>query len=74
MLLIHGWGRDHSYLARNGSSSECHGDQSGRASDAPRQEYSVGVFADDVAWLVICSISRNRGGNIAPDSYVGAVT
>jgi hypothetical protein len=44
------------------------------ASDAPRQEYSVGVFADDVAWLVICSISRNRGGNIAPDSYVGAVT
>jgi pimeloyl-ACP methyl ester carboxylesterase len=78
MVLVHGWGCDHTALAAQAEFfSKSHRvvsvDLSGHGkSDAPDQEYTMAVFADDLAWL--CErlglikpimVGHSMGGNIA---------
>lgn len=59
LVLVHGWCCDHTYFAPQLEHFSGRGhavlalDLRGHGeSDAPEQEYSMRVFADDVAWLV----------------------
>jgi pimeloyl-ACP methyl ester carboxylesterase len=78
MLLLHGWGCDHTSLAPQAKFfSKTHRivsvDLRGHGgSDAPDQEYTMSVFADDLVWL--CEklelikpivIGHSMGGNVA---------
>ena len=78
MVLVHGWGCDHTALAAQAEFfSKSHRvvsvDLRGHGkSDAPDQDYTMAVFADDLAWL--CErlglikpimVGHSMGGNIA---------
>jgi pimeloyl-ACP methyl ester carboxylesterase len=78
VLLVHGWGCDHSFLAPQAEHfSRNHRvvsvDLRGHgASDAPRQEYTVARFADDLGFLCdrldlheAVVVGHSMGGNIA---------
>jgi pimeloyl-ACP methyl ester carboxylesterase len=78
VLLVHGWGCDHSFLAPQAEHfSRNHRvvsvDLRGHgASDAPRQEYTVAGFADDLGFLCdrldlheAVVVGHSMGGNIA---------
>jgi pimeloyl-ACP methyl ester carboxylesterase len=78
MVFVHGWGCDHSVLAPQAelfsrSQRVVSVDLRGHGqSDAPHQDYTIAIFADDLAWL--CSalglekpiiVGHSMGGNIA---------
>ena len=78
MLLVHGWGCDHTSLAAQAmvfgkSHRVVSVDLRGHGkSDAPDQDYTMAIFADDLAWL--CEklrlikpvvIGHSMGGSIA---------
>jgi pimeloyl-ACP methyl ester carboxylesterase len=78
MLLVHGWGCDHTALAPQAeffrhSHRVVSVDLRGHGkSDAPHQDYTMAVFADDLAWL--CTelaltkpivVGHSMGGNVA---------
>ena len=78
MLFVHGWGCDHSVFAPQAEFfSRSHRvvsvDLRGHGrSDAPHQDYTMAVFADDIAWL--CTelalnkpvvVGHSMGGNVA---------
>ena len=78
MLLVHGWGCDHTSLAAQAmffskSHRVVYLDLRGHGkSDAPDQDYTMAIFADDLAWL--CErlrlikpvvIGHSMGGSIA---------
>lgn len=78
VLFVHGWGCDHNGWAAqadffHGSHRVISVDLRGHGeSDAPHQEYTMPVFADDLVWL--CSqlelvkpivIGHSMGGNVA---------
>jgi pimeloyl-ACP methyl ester carboxylesterase len=78
IILIHGWSCDHTVFARQAEFlSQLHHvvlvDLRGHGgSDAPHQDYTMGAFADDLAWL--CTelglvkpivVGHSMGGNVA---------
>jgi pimeloyl-ACP methyl ester carboxylesterase len=77
ILLVHGWGCDHTSLAAQAEFfSRSHRvvsvDLRGHgASDAPHQDYTMAAFADDLAWLCAklgltkpAVIGHSMGGNV----------
>ena len=77
LVLIHGWGCDHTTLMRqqmffSGLHRVVNVDLRGHGeSDSPQQTYSVESFADDVAWL--CNALQIQRAVIVGHSMGGAV-